>query len=142
MRRVLRAGGRLAAVVWDEPSRNPFFIRMLEVMTRFLALPAPDPAAPGPFRLAPADSLASVLRGAGFADVVVESLPMTVECASADEYRRLFADVAAGWKPRTAALPAEDRARLEEAVAEAVAPYRVDGRVRMSATALCASGRR
>ena len=139
-RRVLRATGRFAAVTFDEPERNPYFSVITRVAAPFLSIQAPAAGAPGPFRLSSAAGLESLLREAGFADVRVDRVPMTLELASADEYLQVFADVA--WKARVAALPESDLARLRDAIREAVQPHLVDGRVRLAASSLCAAGSR
>jgi ubiquinone/menaquinone biosynthesis C-methylase UbiE len=138
--RVLKPGGRLALVTWDEPSKSPYFNVIMGVASTFLSLPPVDPAEPGPFRLAAARTLESMLRTSGFSDVRVDSSPMTVECASVNEYLQIFADVA--WKARLAALSDVEAARFREALAEAVGPFMNGGRLRLVATSLCASGRK
>src|SRR5678810_359704 len=74
--RVLKPGGRCAFVTWDEPSRSPYFTVIVGVASTFLSLPPIDPADPGPFRLAAARHLESMLRTSGFSDVRVDSYPM------------------------------------------------------------------
>jgi SAM-dependent methyltransferase len=138
--RVLAPGGRFAAVAWDELAKSPFFGVMLGVAAPALGLAPPAPDTPGPFRLAAADALRSVLEAAGFAGVRVESAPMTFEFASAAEYVRIFSDYAFG--SRIAALSPDEAARFRGAVAEAARPFTRDGRLRLTATALRASGRK
>ena len=137
-RRILRAGGHFSAVTWDEPSRSPFFSVIIPVAVPFLSIQPPVAGAPGPWRLSSATELEALLREAGFSDARVDRVPMTVELASADEYLRVFSDVA--WGPRVAALSDSDFARLREAVTEAVQPHIVGGRVRLVASSLCAAG--
>lgn len=139
-RRVLRARGRFLAVTWDEPSRNPFFSVIAPVAAPFLAIQPLAAGAPGPFRLSSATQLESLLCEAGLCDVRVDRVPMTLELASADEYLQVFSDVA--WKARVAALSDGDLERLREAIAEAVQPHIVGGRVRLVASSLCAAGSR
>jgi SAM-dependent methyltransferase len=139
-RRILRAGGHFSAVTWDEPSRSPFFSVIIPVAVPFLSIQPPVAGAPGPWRLSSATELEALLREAGFSDARVDRVPMTVELASADEYLRVFSDVA--WGPRVAALSDSDFARLREAVTEAVQPHIVGGRVRLVASSLCAAGTR
>lgn len=136
--RVLKPGGRFALAAWDEPSKSPFFTVITAVAAPMLSLPVPDPGAPGPFRLASAPLLEGMLRTSGFSSVSVESRPATFELASAAEYVRVFRDVA--WKKRLTALPSSVLAGFEEAVARAVRPFTTNGRVRLAATSLCASG--
>ena len=139
--RVLKPGGRFALVTWDEPSKSPFFSVITSVAAPFLSLQPPDPAAPGPFRLSSPSQLELLLRDAGFSDVRVESVSMTLELASAAEYLQIFRDVA--WKARVASLSDADLAGFREGVAKAARPYvdEVSGRLRLVATSLCASGR-
>ena len=136
--RVLMPGGRLALVVWDLPVKSPYFSVITGVATRQLGFQPPEPGAPGPFRFATPDALESLLRSAGFSDVRVESCPATFECVSADEYRQMFAELA--WKGRMAALSAEERTQFVTELAKAVQPYSSEGRLRLVATSLCASG--
>jgi hypothetical protein len=81
-----------------------------------------------------------MLRASGFSHVRVESRPATFDLASPSEYLQLFSDVA--WKNRVAALSGPERARLEEAIADAVEPFVTGGRLRLIATSLCASGQK
>lgn len=139
-RRVLRSRGRFLAVTWDELSQNPFFSVITRVAAPFLSIQPPAAGAPGPFRLSSATQLESLLCEAGFSDVRVDRVPMTLELSSADEYLQVFSDVA--WKAKVAALSERDLARLRHAIAEAVQPHIVGGRVRLVASSLCAVGSR
>jgi len=136
--RVLVPGGRLALVVWDLPERSPYFSVITGVATRQLGFQPSEPGAPGPFRFAAPDALEPLMRSAGFSDVLVESCPAAFECASADQYCQMFGELA--WKARMAALSAENRARFVNEVDEAVQPHWSEGRLRLVATSLCASG--
>lgn len=142
MRRVLRPGGRLAVAVWDEPARSPF----LTLAGRAAAAvfpPAPAvPGAPAGFRFSGPGELAGLLREAGFAGVVAESLPLPIECASPAEYIEIIADMSAGVKTRLSTLPPADLARFRTQLHEAARQYQYEGRLRLAATALCASGTR
>ena len=70
--RTLKPGGRLAAMVWSAPERNPFLSLPLGILARRGLLPPPLPEQPGPFSLADPDALADAFRRAGFRDVAVE----------------------------------------------------------------------
>jgi ubiquinone/menaquinone biosynthesis C-methylase UbiE len=136
--RVLVPGGRLALVVWDLPDKSPYFSVIAAVATRQFGFQPPQPRAPGPFRFAAPETLESLMRSAGFSDVRVESCAAAFECASADEYCQMFGELA--WKARMAGLSTEDRAQFVKGVDEAVQPYSSEGRLRLVATSLCASG--
>jgi enediyne biosynthesis protein CalE5 len=137
--RVLKPGGAVALVTWAERSKSPFFATAGDVAARFLSLPPPDPAAPGPFRLASPEVLESLLARSGFEQVSAGSLPVTFECESVAEYFQIFSDYA--WKSRIASLSDEETVRFREALSKAAQPFvHQDGRLRLVATSICASG--
>jgi SAM-dependent methyltransferase len=138
--RVLVAGGRIALVTWGVPSESPFFTVIRHVAGAFFEVRDPGPDEPNPFRLASADLLHSMLEQTGFSSIDVTRLAMTFECDSAVDYCRVFMDY--GWRSRIATLPPEENKRFYEALAEALRPYAVDGRVRLTAGSLCASARK
>jgi SAM-dependent methyltransferase len=84
--RVLRAGGRVSAIVYSTPERNPFFSIPVAIIRRIAGLPAPAPALPGPFSLGGPGALDAAYAEAGFDDVDVRPLdapvrfPTTAEC--------------------------------------------------------------
>ena len=68
----------------------------------------------------------------------MESCPAAFECASADQYVQMFGDLA--WKARISGLSTQPRLRFVKEVDEAVQPFFTEGRLRLVATSLCASG--
>lgn len=136
--RVLVPGGRFAAIVWDHPASSPYFSVITGVATRRLSFQPPEPGGPGPFRFASPNALESLMREGGFSDIRVESCPAIFECASADEYCRMFGELA--WKTRMSGLSSEERGHFVSDVDEAVQPHLSEGRLRLVATSLCASG--
>src|SRR5712691_1234343 len=64
MLRVLVPGGRLAVAVWHRIEFNPFFQVSLQVISRYVQLPATAPAAPGAFRYAEPGKLAGLVAQA------------------------------------------------------------------------------
>ena len=142
IRRVLKPGGRFALCVWDEPAKNPFFTTMFGAMAEVVPQPAPPPGAPGPFKLAAPGDLERVIRAGGFIEVAVEPVPFVFEFESVEQHWEINRDMAAPLKRAAATLPTADVARLRSVLADALAPYTEGGRVRLLATALCATGRR
>jgi ubiquinone/menaquinone biosynthesis C-methylase UbiE len=138
--RVLKTGGRLSVVTWDDPAASPFFTVISGVAARHLSLKPPQAGEPGPFRFASPETLDALLRTAGFEEVRVARLPMTFECASVDEYCRLFGDVA--WKSKMDVLSEADKARFRADVALAAGPYAAGAGFRLPASSWCASGRK
>lgn len=83
MRRALRDGGRIAAVVYSTPDRNGFFSVPVSIIRERAQLPAPQPGQPGPFSLGSPGVLESVLADAGFRDIHVETVPSPLRLPSA-----------------------------------------------------------
>lgn len=85
VRRVLREGGRFAAVVYAGADRNEFFSIPVSIMRDRAQLPAPQPGQPGPFSLGDPERLSDLLAANGFTDVRIESVAAPLRLASAVE---------------------------------------------------------
>jgi SAM-dependent methyltransferase len=64
--RWLAPGGRFAFAVWGPVADNPWMPIVRDATAEVVAVPSPDPEAPGPFRYAAADKLLTLLEHAGF----------------------------------------------------------------------------
>jgi hypothetical protein len=82
MRRALRPGGRLSAVVYSTADRNGFFAIPVGIIRRRVQLPPPVAGQPGPFSLGAPGVVEAALAAAGFRDVAVETVPSPVRMAS------------------------------------------------------------
>jgi SAM-dependent methyltransferase len=85
IRRVLRPGGRLSAIVYSTPERNRFFSIPVGIIRRIAGLPAPAPGLPGPFSLGGPGVLDAAYENAGFEDVDVRAVDAPVRFATAAE---------------------------------------------------------
>jgi SAM-dependent methyltransferase len=85
MRRALRPGGRVAAIVYSTPERNEFFSIPVSIIRRRAALPPPAPGQPGPFSLGLPGVIEEELARAGFRDVTVEPVAAPLHLPSAAE---------------------------------------------------------
>jgi SAM-dependent methyltransferase len=138
--RALRPGGRFAISVWDRPERNAFAMVFGTAVSQVLGVPLPEALAPGPFRLANPDALATVLREGGLTKFSIESKPLTFAYDSVEQYLAITSDFACGLRPRLEALSTTDREQFADLVRQLVAPYVDGGIVRLPATPLCAWG--
>jgi ubiquinone/menaquinone biosynthesis C-methylase UbiE len=83
MRRVLTPVGRVALSVWTGPS--PYFTAQREGLTRYVGAEAASTSAVA-FSLGDAAELGGLLKGAGFRDVVVHLVRMTLRLPAPEEF--------------------------------------------------------
>ena len=83
IRRVLKSGGRLGALVWGPPDRNPFLSLSTQVARREGLLKVPEEQLGGPFRLADQKALARAAQEAGL-EAEVEEVPVEVRARTQD----------------------------------------------------------
>ena len=86
IRRVLTPGGRLAALVWSRPERNPLLTLPDAITARLLKEPEPAEQRYDLFSLADAALFASTLDAAGFQHVQVHALPLTFSFPSFEAF--------------------------------------------------------
>jgi SAM-dependent methyltransferase len=72
--RALRRGGRLALVVWQDVSRNPWLRDIMTALAAGRDLPAQPPDAPGPFSFAEPERIREILGAAGFTHIEVDGI--------------------------------------------------------------------
>jgi SAM-dependent methyltransferase len=107
MRRALRDGGRIAAVVYSTPERNEFFSLPVSIIRTRAELPPPQPGQPGPFSLGAPGVLEQALVEAGFGDVSVQTVPAPLRLPSAAECTRFERESFGALHQMLAGLPAE-----------------------------------
>jgi enediyne biosynthesis protein CalE5 len=138
--RVLRPGGRVAFAVWGAPHSVPWYAVAAEVLGKYVALPALDLLAPGPFRYGERGSLASVLAQAGLCDVREEMHEVTLEWS-----RPLSAFVSfieALHCGLIAQVPERQHERIRAQLQAALRTFERAGVLRLPATVNIASGSR
>ena len=119
LRNSLKSGGRLGFVCWREPKLNPFFNAPMEAALTVLPAPAPSaPGAPGPFGLADDNVIQTTLRLAGFKDVSVAPLNLTLSVGAETPFDALFEELIQIGP--AAALIAQSDPSLKEKAREAV----------------------
>lgn len=108
-RRALRAGGRVAVVVFSTPDRNSWGAMPASIIRRRAQLPPPVPGQPGPFSLGGPGVLEGVFRDAGFADPEIRAVPVPHKAASAAEYVRVASEAFGAFNAMMAHLSPEER---------------------------------
>jgi SAM-dependent methyltransferase len=140
--RVLRPGGRFATAVWAGPAENPWLVAV-GMAARAAGLPVTPPLGPGgPFSLADADALGTVLRAGGFTDVAVEVVDITFPFADAAEHVAVCGSLSPQLAEALDAATDEQRDAVRATVAESTAAYATSDGLRVPGRALVARGRR
>jgi SAM-dependent methyltransferase len=88
MKRALKPGGRVAAIVYSTAENNKFFSIPVSIIRRRANLPAPLPGQPGPFSLGAAGALEDQFAKAGFRDIETRRVAAPVKLTTAVEFIR------------------------------------------------------
>jgi ubiquinone/menaquinone biosynthesis C-methylase UbiE len=139
-RRVLRPGGRLAALVWSTVDRLPWLGALAEELVRHL--PARRTELLQGVSLGAPGRLARLLGDAGFAEASVTTETQSFVFESFDAYWGQIESgaIRAGLLLRE--LPADGRRAVKDRVRARLAPFASRGRLVMPSDALVASARR
>lgn len=85
MLRVLKPGGKVAAIVYSTPDKNKFFSVPVSIIRNRAKLPPPLPGQPGPFSLGAEGVIEQAFRQAGFINVQSELVDSPLQLTSASE---------------------------------------------------------
>ena len=85
MKRALKPGGRIAAIVYSTAENNRFFSIPVSIIRRRAALPPPLPGQPGPFSLGGPGVLENAFLAAGLRDVQIRLVRAPLRLGSAQE---------------------------------------------------------
>lgn len=85
MLRVLKPGGKVAAIVYSLPEKNKFFSIPVSIIRNRAKLPPPLPGQPGPFSLGAEGVIEKAFTQAGFINVSSERVDSPLQLQSASE---------------------------------------------------------
>ncbi|MEQ1613666.1 MAG: methyltransferase domain-containing protein [Hyphomicrobiaceae bacterium] len=88
MKKALKPGGRVAAIVYSTAESNKFFSIPVSIIRRRANLPAPLPGQPGPFSLGAPGIIEDQFAKAGFRDIETRRIAAPVKLPSAAEHVR------------------------------------------------------
>ena len=142
MKRALKSGGRVAAIVYSTPERNGFFSVPVSVIRARAALPPPLPGQPGPFSLGGAGVLEAAFRSAGFVDVSSRLIEAPVRLSSAAECVRFEQESFGALHQMLASLDARAQAAAWEEIAAELAQFERAGRFEGPCQLVVAAGTR
>jgi ubiquinone/menaquinone biosynthesis C-methylase UbiE len=142
MHELLVPGGWLAASVWADAPKVPMIGLILGVCRQF-ELPRPPAGSLGPLSLSDIDALKKNFQQAGFSEISSESITVTFEFASGEEYVRFQQRIQNPTTKLIGAQPAETQEKIWKAAAESTKPYAdADGVVRLANECVCVAARR
>jgi SAM-dependent methyltransferase len=82
----LVSGGRFAAAVWADATKVPIISLATRIIGSQAQMSAPPPGVPDPFSLADTSRLENSLAGAGFRDIHIDTVNVTFELESGEDY--------------------------------------------------------
>lgn len=123
MKRALRSGGRVAAIVYSTPEKNGFFSIPVSIIRRRAGLPPSLPGQPGPFSLGGGGVLEQRLRDAGFREVESRTVAAPVKMGSAAECVRFEQESFGALHQMLAGLDEEGRAAAWSEIGEALSAF-------------------
>jgi len=85
MKRALKPGGRVAAIVYSTPDKNTFFSTPVGIIRRRANLGPPLPGQPGPFSLGAPGVLEAAFAKAGFRDIETRVVPAPLRMPSSTD---------------------------------------------------------
>ena len=140
-RRVLRPRGRLVLATWRGPERNPWVAIGGRILTARGFMPPNEPGAPGMFTMADDERVESMLASAGFTDVLIEDVPVSMDYADVEEYVAASRDTGGAFARAFNEASEEERQAITKELAEAFTPFEVDGGLALPGVALVALAR-
>jgi ubiquinone/menaquinone biosynthesis C-methylase UbiE len=112
MLRVLKPGGKIAAIVYSTPDKNKFFSVPVSIIRNRAKLPPPLPGQPGPFSLGAAGVIEKAFSDAGFKNVGSALVDSPLLLSSAKECVRFEKESFGALHQMLSNLPEEERASV------------------------------
>src|SRR5882757_5428463 len=109
MKRALKPGGRVAAIVYSTAENNKFFSVPVSIIRRRAQLPPPLPGQPGPFSLGGSGVLEEAYKKAGFRDIQVRVVPSPLRLPSAADCVRFERESFGALHQMLAGVPEPER---------------------------------
>ena len=137
IRRVLRPGGRVSLAVWDDAALNPWATIPTRALIHTGHASPPDPNAPGQFALSAPGRLLELLEGAGFTEVIVEPIDVSLALPSLDELLAGTLDLSPLFAEAFERLSDAQRAEVISEIASLAEPVRkLDGSLHLRGRSL------
>jgi SAM-dependent methyltransferase len=140
----LVSGGRFAAAVWADATKVPIISLATRIIGSQAQMSAPPPGVPNPFSLADTNKLENSLARAGFRDIHIETVNVTFEFESGEEYCRYGQAVSNSARIALSKVTEERKEDVLRKVAEeATRNYgTANGLIKMANESICIVGTR
>jgi len=123
IRRVLKPGGRLAAVVFTAPEKSPFFSIPVKLIRERRGLPPPEPGQPGPFSLGAPGVFTRHLAKAGFQDIAEQVLEAPVRFANVEECMKWRREASGTMQQMLSGLEESEKETIWSEIADALRAF-------------------
>lgn len=139
--KALKPGRKLCFSVWATPEDVPLISLTFSEVAKTLALPAPPPSNPGPFKLSNISEIVTDLEKTGFHNILVQEIVVPFELESAEEYLSYSKDIL----PKKISssiencLSSREKEALWQRILEKSNEYLQEGIVKMDCQAYCIS---
>ena len=140
--RVLKPGGRLAFTVWDMPQQGKLYDAVLGAVASVGSQEPGLPAGPPMFQFADAATSEKALAEAGFADVAVTRLPQSWRAASGEQILLTVKTGTVRMRGTLQRQRPEVRDAIDDAILDALEPYRTEGGYEVPMPAVLAAARK
>lgn len=128
MHRLLKPGGRVAAITYSTPEKNIFFSVPVSIIRRRAQLPPPLPGQPGPFSLGGTGVLEAAFKKAGFHDIQVRLVSSPLRMPSAAECVRFERESFGALHQMLSGVPEAERPSVWEEIEQELRIFEgVDG---------------
>jgi len=110
IRRVLKPGGRFAALVFTTPANNPFMARPMSILLKHAEKEPPAPGSPGIFSLGDEGALRRLLSGAGYSNVETSIVKAQLNVPTASDALAMIQQAFGAYRAVIADLTEDEKA--------------------------------
>jgi ubiquinone/menaquinone biosynthesis C-methylase UbiE len=141
-RRALRAGGKIAVVVFTTPATNPFMAKPMQILLRHAGRTPPAAGQPGIFSLGAPGVLERLLVDSGFQDVEQRTLTLSLRMASAAQALAMMQEAFGAYRAVIGDRPEAVQAAAWAEVTETLGSFQTSAGFVAPAEVLAISGAR
>jgi len=123
VRRVLKPGGRFAALVFSTPVNNPFMAQPMSILLRHAGKQPPGPGRPGIFALGGEGALERLLSDAGYSNIESRIVTAPLKLTKADDALAMIQEAFGAYRAVVADLSHDEKAAAWSEVLTALSQF-------------------